>query len=54
MESCEWWRSNGGSRPPPLITHHMTNYNKNCEIFYDPNIALSKTWEAINVSKWKA
>jgi len=39
MTSCEWWRSNGWSTPPPLISWHMTNCDKNCEIFCVPNIA---------------
>ena len=37
MASYKWWRSNGGSTPPLLITHHM-NCGKSCEIFYISSI----------------
>ena len=39
MTAYEWWRSNGGSTPPPLITRHMTNCNKSCKKNFVPNIA---------------
>lgn len=40
MTSCEWWRLNGRSTPPPLITHHIINCGKNYEIFYVSSIVL--------------
>ena len=39
MTACGWWRSNGGSTPPPLITRHMANCNKSCKKNFVPNIA---------------
>ena len=40
IDSYEWWMLNGGSTPPLLITCHVANYHKNCEIFYIFGIAL--------------
>ena len=40
MTSCEWWRSNSGSTPPPLITQHIMSCGKSCKIFYVPSITM--------------
>ena len=38
MASYKLWRSNGGSTPPLLVTRHMINCDKSCEIFCVPSI----------------
>ena len=41
MDSYECWMLNGGSTSPLLITLHVANYRKNCEIFCIFGIAFS-------------